>query len=140
VARRWTRLGISGTRDGFNEAQFDVFKKLVRFFRPDEFHHGDCIGVDEQAHNYLTGNKIAIYIHPPLIDRYRAFCDPGKFGIIEPPRTYRARNVGIVRISNIMCAFPGPNSRGTYHAIGYAKKIGCPIYVCGVDGNCLFYI
>ena len=45
------KVGITGTRMGMNEHQFDGVQELLTklYEAGAEFHHGDCVGVDAEA-------------------------------------------------------------------------------------------
>jgi hypothetical protein len=43
------KLGITGSHKGWNKHQRESFIDFLKSKVVDEFHHGDCIGVDERA-------------------------------------------------------------------------------------------
>lgn len=89
-----------------------------------EFHHGDCIGADTQAHMIIRESKnIPIHIHEPEIPDKRSFLR-GDFH--HNPRPYLNRNIDIVDMTDLLIACPKTNSMiirsGTWFTIRYAKK------------------
>ena len=73
-------LGFTGTQSGMNEYQRNKFIEFLNQFNPNEFHHGDCIGADNDAHYaflkwHTNNDKIMrkIVIHPPTNQQKRAF-------------------------------------------------------------------
>ena len=70
-----------------------------------EFHHGDCIGADEEAH--LIAARILgeerIWIHPPRKKGKRAFCTSPH---ILPVDDYLPRNRSIVTMTDALLAAP----------------------------------
>lgn len=101
------RLGFTGTQDGMTERQKASLRRYLTLGRDriDEFHHGDCIGADEQAHaiavEVLGVDKI--WIHPPTNPRKRAFC---KSPHVLPTDDYLDRNRTIVRVTDALVAAP----------------------------------
>jgi len=95
-----------------------------------EFHHGDCEGADQQAHEIAESLYIPIFIHPPTNPVARAFCS-GAFVILKP-KPYLERNHDIVDAVDFMLAAPkGPEvlRSGTWATIRYAKQINKPLLI-----------
>jgi hypothetical protein len=70
------KIGITGTKKGMSTNQKISLCLLFEDFDIiDEFHHGDCIGADAEAHDILDGN-VYIVVHPPTIPKYRAYKKP----------------------------------------------------------------
>lgn len=117
-------VGITGSRDGLTR---DQHRQLVLYLRAhpeiEEVHHGDCVGVDAQAHvcvrTYLPHANIII--HPPSNPSQRAFC---KGDTCLPHKPYLRRNEDIVRACHVLLAFPGTKTRGgTQYTITTARKM-----------------
>ncbi len=108
---------------------------------PLEFHHGDCDGGDEDAHNIVReelGNSCRIIIHPPVDNQHRACCGDA-FKILEP-KTHLARNRDIVRAVGSLVGIPRlmqPEIRGgTWYTIDFAtEKEPRPVTVIWPDGT-----
>ena len=83
------KVGFTGTQAGLTPKQKLELRSLLTDYRDDitEFHHGDCIGADADAHEIaaeILGVE-CIFIHPPEDDKKRAFC---KSPHIARPRPY----------------------------------------------------
>ncbi len=66
-------------------------------------HHGDAIGADTEAHDIAVALGCTIVIHPPTIERQRAFRSAAE---IRAPRRYLDRNKDIVRDTKLLVAAP----------------------------------
>lgn len=117
-------LGVTGSRYGGGFRREEKFFQFLCRNDVSELHHGDCIGWDEECHNMGAHYGIKIVIHPPIEDRYRAFC---KGGFRLPPKPYLDRNKDIVDAVDFLIAAPdGPERQrsGTWSTVRYAKKVG----------------
>ena len=131
-------IGFTGTREGMTWKQGLKVKDFIYDYLDsgDEFHHGDCVGADEEAHDIAWQHSAAIIIvHPPADSRLRAWCD----GNIElPTKDYLPRNKDIVGACDYLLAAPHrgePDGSGTWHTIRYAEKIGKPVTIVYADGT-----
>jgi hypothetical protein len=131
-------VGFTGTRDGMTPNQKVTLRRLLTAFKEDnphlEFRHGDCVGADAEAHVIAMGVGASIVIHPPLIDRYRAYCTKAKR--VFKPKEYLSRNRDIVDASPILVAAPkqekepsADRAGGTWYTIRYARKKGSKLYI-----------
>lgn len=126
-------VGFTGTRAGMTDMQRAVLRTLPEMKRV-WFHHGDCRGADEQAHEIANGLLSQIVIHPPVNDSWRANGGLGcRADIILDPKPYLERNRDIVDAADILIAAPGSNDEqprgGTWYTIRYARKMGKPIII-----------
>lgn len=122
------------------------YGRLVIWFRwaCSELHHGDCIGADYEAHalaRSLVGEGIHIVIHPPRVEKNRAFCEGDE---IRKPKTYLERNRDIVDASDILLAAPKGSEHeyfrsGTWHTVRYALTVRVPTLVIYPDGSLDFH-
>lgn len=103
-----------------------------------EFHHGDCVGADAEAHDIAYDvHQPVIVVHPPLNEKGRAF----KQGdVILPQREYQDRNHDIVDATDYLIATPDSYTEkfrgsGTWATIRYAVKKGKTVYVIYPDGS-----
>lgn len=131
------KIGFTGTRLGMNQLQAEIFRIfIVQHFPIDEFHHGDCIGADADAHNIIESLKIPITIHPPIDDRFRAKCK-SQFSVLK--KGYLERNQDIVDQTDTLIAVPeGFNElvrSGTWSTVRYARKCSKSIYIIFMDGE-----
>lgn len=67
------RIGFTGTRRGMTEAQGLTLRALLATQHATEFHNGDCIGADAEAHDIAVAMGCEVVIHPPIIDAERAW-------------------------------------------------------------------
>jgi len=130
------RVGFTGTQIGMSPAQFHAFCRVYKNLAPTEFHSGDCIGSDEEAHDFAESQGAWTVIHPPDDSSKRAFC---KGDEIRPPKPYLERNNDIVSDSECMIAAPRQFKEvrwsGTWATIRYARKAGRKIFIIFRDGN-----
>ena len=122
------KIGFSGTRHKLPPDRIEKLKNLLIKLDPTEFHHGDCVGADEQASNLVKSlwTSVDIIVHPPDKDSLRAFTSGT---LIHPPQSYFDRNMNIVDASDIIICMPGKDSRGTHHVHRYARAKNKIIYI-----------
>lgn len=119
-------VGFTGTQAGMSARQLRGLRRVLTQLGAKEFHHGDCIGSDEEAHDVADVMGLRLVIHPPDNDSKRAFCR----GAIRtyPPRPYLKRNQDIVNSSQVLVAAPKSGEEelrsGTWATIRYARKLG----------------
>lgn len=122
------KIGFTGTREGMSDDQKCEFLKLTK--GATEFHHGDCIGGDEESDALIRIVKgVIVHIHPPDDPKLRAFCYKKEQGdIIWSTDSYINRNHTIVDKTEILIAAPLTNKEevrsGTWATIRYARSIG----------------
>jgi hypothetical protein len=120
------KIGFTGTRQGMTPYQKSRVLYLFHLYGLTEFHHGDCVGADAEAHVIAEGiiGCERIVIHPPKISDLRAFCDAAK---ILPTKDYTKRNRDIVDSVDIMIATPKSRKEqqrglGTWSTIRYSEN------------------
>ena len=127
------KVGITGTRKGMNEYQFELVQTfLTEKFQPGaEFHHGDCVGVDAEAAVLAKEIGYRIISHPgPTLDGLRAFveCDESRV-----PQSHFKRNRTIVDACDVLLVVPLQNEHqsngGTWYTHDYANKKEKPFNV-----------
>lgn len=149
------KLGFTGTKEGMTSAQkksvYDVIRSFANVTTSSgkglihmELHHGDCIGADEDFHRIgLDLGVPRIVIHPPLIPKYRAYCDKIDSGdtlvIVEKEYAYLTRNHHIVDAGlTVMVGTPKAEHEelrsGTWSAIRYAQKQHVPLVIVYPNG------
>jgi hypothetical protein len=125
----YSRIGFTGTQLGMTVNQrAALYTALQKFCRDGgQFHHGDCIGADAEAHKIAESLGLTIVIHPPIKENKRAFC--GDYMSRRcPPKDYIERNHDIVDMTDILIVAPKSNFEelrsGTWATYRYAKKQG----------------
>lgn len=135
------RLGFTGTRVGMTREQGLAFQLLISHRRFDplvEYHHGDCTGADEESHGVIrrTRPRVTIIGHPPLNDKFRAFCD---FDLEMSPLDYIERDFAIVDSVDYLVATPRQTFEvrrsGTWTTMRYAARQKKPVMVIWPDGT-----
>lgn len=117
------RVGFTGTQLGMTDAQKARVDQLFAEFEYGavEFHHGDCVGADEEAHDLAENHSFDLEIHPPDDDSKRAFCHAP---VIHEPKPYLVRNRDIVDSTEVLLACPNGEERlrsGTWATVRYAR-------------------
>lgn len=116
------RVGFTGSREGLTTEQEVAVTNLL-VIRAKEFHHGDCIGADTEAHVIAYKQGIKIVIHPPRNPKGRSFCVGNEYRKEKP---YLDRNHDIVDDTDILIACPATAKEilrsGTWATIRYAEK------------------
>jgi hypothetical protein len=127
--------GFSGTRYGMTTRQ-KAAVRFIMFKRTGWWHHGDCVGGDEETHHIARMFGLSIEVHPPIERKLRAFC---RGNVVHPPKKYRTRNQDIVNASSLLIAAPSQETEvltsGTWATIRYARKIGKPRAIVLPDGS-----
>lgn len=122
-----------------SEQQFDKFVETLDRLRVFEFHHGDCVGSDETAHQWIMESyqdpASILVVHPPDNPELRAFCQGGT---ILRPKPRLPRNRDIVEACSILIATPRPWSRGTRYTIEYAQRMKRATVVIEGDGSAVW--
>ena len=117
------KVGITGSRNGWSIAQEVTFRDVIQNYQIDEFHHGDCVGVDEQAVGVVREDcGEVIHTHPPLNGSKRAHVG----GRLYLPKEYIERNHDIVDAVDMLFVIPATNQEvtrsGTWATFRYAMK------------------
>ena len=127
------KVGFTGTRTGLSVVQIVELSKFLDHPSYTEFHHGDCIGADEMAHDIAKHALLRIVIHPPENDRLRAFCKVSEHGHIHIPRDYLERNHKIVDDTELLVACPAQmreeKRSGTWATVRYARSQGKKVII-----------
>jgi hypothetical protein len=126
-----TRIGITGTRHGMSGVQRATLYCLLKSVRMStELHHGDCLGVDAEAHELANDFGLRTVIHPPADEKLRAWCHGD---IVLPRKPYLERNRDIVDACDVLLAFPFEEKEqdrgGTWYTVRYARETGVPCLV-----------
>lgn len=127
--------GFTGTREGMTTPQTVALLEVMRK-KPIYWHHGDCLGADEESHSLAVGLGMRVILHPPVSSSMRAFC---KGHDSFPVKGFIARNHEIVDATASMVAAPASmveQSRGgTWATVRYARGLRRPITIVFPDGS-----
>jgi hypothetical protein len=132
------KLGVTATRKGLTLKQKDRFLDVIKELNPHEFHDGDCIGGDEQAHHMVRDNFELCYMigHPPDNDKQRAHM---QYDRAHPTKGYIERNHEIVDMVDRMVAMPDgkveKKRSGTWATIRYCRTRGRKLTIIYPDGT-----
>lgn len=118
-------VGFTGTRKGMTARQLLDLDAVLRSFNPPgEFHHGDCVGADDQAATIARQAGFVIVCHPPADPRLRAF---HPYDRTLPTKGHLARNRDIVDSCGVLIAAPAEAHEqpfgGTWYTIRYARGV-----------------
>lgn len=135
------RIGFTGTRHGMTLAQRRAVADILATCRPTHFHHGDCVGADDEAANMAADLEgVFIVCHPPIDPELRAFNQ--KHAEERTPKSYFARNRAIVDAADALIAAPRQTERpppktggGTWYTVEHAERRGRIVYVVWPDGR-----
>lgn len=129
------KIGFSGTRRGMTAQQKEALRALLADYERIEFHHGSCIGSDEEALKILFDRHNAwdfSTAHPGFSakdgnedDRSLWALKSSKYFVEPKPHFERNRN--IVKECDLIIGAPPceplPEFGGTAYTINYAKKV-----------------
>lgn len=132
------KIGFTGTRNGMTSAQKMAFASLIESLKPTEFHHGDCVGADDEAATMVHESSYAtVTCHPPTDEKLRAWNPKATFTV--EAKTHFARNRDIVNETDMLIGTPGAPTwqprGGTFYTMDYAIKRGKPVKVIWPDGT-----
>ena len=135
-------VGFTGTRIGLSSTQRHSLRTVLAELKNDGaiwFHHGDCVGADEEAHQVAKALGYKTHAHPPDVMAYAAVTLDAD--ITEEPAPYMVRNQAIVDVCDILVACPKQESdhtmttrSGTWTTVRKAIRRGLPFVICYSDG------
>ena len=130
------RIGFTGTSKPTTREQREALRDWLQSKPSGEFHHGDCINADSDAHTIvvLLGWEDPV-IHPPVNSRARAFRNSKH---IREPKPYLERNHDIVDETSILLAMPKGREElrsGTWATVRYARGLKRPIIFFWPNGS-----
>jgi hypothetical protein len=131
--------GVTGTRNGATNYQLASAATLFVACAVTVLHSGDCIGADEQMYHMGRAFHAKCIIHPPKIDKYRAFCGDCR-DEWWPEKSYWERDQDTVNESEVLFGFPKGVTEelehsGTWATIRYARTLARPIAVVWPNGH-----
>lgn len=135
-------LGFTGTQQGMEVAQRSAFHTVLEELNKSsaitEFHHGDCLGADAEAHSIVRNilPSARIHIHPPDKDSKRRFCEGD---VMYGPHPYLERNQLIVDAADILVATPKAKEEvtrsGTWTTVRRARDAYKSVILIYPDGS-----
>ena len=134
-------VGFTGTQGGMTPLQKLEFASRLPQILGVEFHHGDCIGSDEEADKIVRRTCLnhRVIVHPPVKDAKRAWVALFDEDVLLDPKDYIPRNHDIVDAVEEMFATPKgleeERRSGTWATIRYAWKVEKPITIIFPDGT-----
>lgn len=137
------KVGFTGTQIGCTPQQRAAlrlrFEIMLQQSGRCEFHHGDCIGADADAHSEAVAAFFRTVSHPPIVTSKRAFT---RNDVELQAKEYLERNRDIVNETYGLIACPKFGLEelrsGTWATVRYARKLKRPILIIRSDGSCLF--
>lgn len=132
------KVGFTGNQHGMTDAQKEWIRNAFSKIRgPWEFHHGDCIGSDAEAHDIALEFGAKIVLHPPWVPYKRAFKEG--WWQLRPKRNYLDRNKDIVNESSVLIGMPREDEEqlrsGTWSTIRYARNRLLPVRIISPSGK-----
>jgi hypothetical protein len=133
------KVGFTGTQHGMTMRQHRQLIEILLGRDVSEFHHGDCIGSDAEAHVIAQSLGIRMVVHPPENDAKRAFVTLSEGTArqhadeIHVPRPYLKRNHDIVSACKLLIAAPKrlreQRRSGTWATIRFANQNGVEVVI-----------
>ena len=133
-------LGITGTRKGMTEKQFNCIKNMIKEDSTvTHFHHGDCQGVDVQVAILFEHYRPDVWIiSHPSNGPTRAH---GPADETMKPKDYLVRDQDNVNASDYLWAAPNGAEivrSGTWATVRMARKKGIPITIVMPNGEVIY--
>jgi hypothetical protein len=140
-------LGYTGTKKGMTFQQKDRIVEFIDKLEKIELkgfdgywlhgHHGDCQGGDKEFHEILLEYGSYIVVHPPVNNKYRAFCQ--LYNKIREPKPYGVRDKDIVKECEMLIAAPVGYQEelhsGTWWTVRIARRLKRNTYIIFPDGS-----
>lgn len=138
------KIGFTGTREGTTDQQRRALIAWAKTAGVTEFHHGCCLGADEDAFDvFMSAGDLGfarpvIIAHPPanrsmLCRGAEEFSDEKR-----SPLPYLERNKCIVDACDVLVACPKEPEElrsGTWSTVRYARKQGKKVVIIWADGE-----
>lgn len=123
------KIGFTGTQLGMSQHQKEQFVLKCEELGITEFHHGDCIGADAEAHDIVREFFPNVWIvgHLPKYKNKQVFrkCDE-----YRAPLDYLVRDKNIVSETEFLIGAPKSDDEelrsGTWTTIRYSRKANKP--------------
>jgi len=113
------KTSITGGRDFVDYELFcSVLDNLIPY--PTMIIAGGATGADHFAYLWAKDRGVTFVCHPPLKEELE------EMGFA---RAAKRRNMRIVADTDRLIAFPTSGSKGTWHTVGLANKLGVPVTI-----------
>lgn len=143
-----TVVAFTGTQHGMTDEQADALRYVLEQVRfasidarskePDEFHHGDCVGADEEARRIAWAREFQLHCHPGFPEGHpkRARTDNDETYPMKDPLL---RNRQMVHLADLVAAAPRTHDEvlrsGTWATIRYARRLRKHLAIIYPDGK-----
>jgi hypothetical protein len=138
-------VGVTGTQKGMTyeqELQLEVLLTKVHSLYSDRelwLAHGDCVGVDVEAHELAKQIGYRVCLHPPTNDKLRAYARVEPGDVVCRPQLYSICNHDIVRSCDYLIGVPRTNNEvvrsGTWATVRFARKLKKPYTIIHPNGR-----
>ena len=137
--------GFTGTRHGLTDAQLAWLYQQLEDGRPNQVHHGACMGADIAVHEAaLDITEAIIHVWPPVNLKWCATqcLYPHPRVIVHPRMPYLNRDREIVKAAAILKALPRQEEQppanlwgGTWYTVDFAERTRVPVDICYPSGR-----
>lgn len=132
-------IGFTGSRYGMTPEQRDWVREFLGQNAYETFHHGGCVGADEQAHRMAKAAHMTIVVHPGTVSELMRGDCPDADQVLPATATL-IRNRDIVEASDCIIACPNTwreamRGSGTWATIRYARKLEKSRFVVFPNGR-----
>lgn len=138
------KIGFTGTREGMTFEQKRSLASILSWYasheNAKEFHHGNCVGADEEAARIADSYQYVTVSHPSTLIEYDSRYESDVTLLRKPPLK---RNQDIVRECEIVIATPKERTepaplrgQGTWSTVRYARKRDVKCIIIWPDGVC----
>lgn len=133
-------IGFTGSRHGMSLEQRVVVEKVCKQIASldgkHQFHHGDCIGADAEAHDIFKKAGFETHIHPPRLTLRQAHCQGD---VCYPPDDYIPRDRRIVETCEVLIGTPKELKEvlrsGSWATIRHARRTKTKCLIVLRDGT-----
>lgn len=137
------KIAFAGTRRGMTLEQKTVLLLQILEKQPTEFHHGDHLGADAEAHRIIQDNELLglqnvceVVIHPLSTPKCRAFCQGD---VLLPEKPCMLCDQDIVNVCDMLISCPDTNQEEirshTWAITQYAMKQRKPVLLITPSGT-----
>lgn len=137
------RIGFTGTSQPVPEAQREALRRLLQDFEAArgggevEFHHGGCIGADQEAHYLAVALGWRVEVHPGPNAPFQGSWEGSV--VVHTPYPNLDRNRHIVQLTEHLVACPRGFREelrsGTWATVRYARSLQRPVTLVWPDGR-----